>query len=218
LEDRGIRKKAWGSRRLWDARRRQWISASVLAFPVHHPDHPALPLWLVVARRKGSTPWYVLTSEPVECEEQAGKVVRAYARRGPLEVMWKTCKSELGMQSPRRWDWQSRLKLLGLAPLASAFLLHLLSTPFKLLRRWLVRYAAHRSGRRLRATRVPLTRLRLALSRLWLAYPPPLSRRARPLNAVSYPLPSTLVGQRGPRLSLSRWEAVCWLVLLLHQE
>jgi hypothetical protein len=99
--------------------------------------------------------------------------------------MWKTCKSELGMQSPRLWDWESRLKLLGLATLAYAFLLHLLSAPFKLLRRWLVRYAAHRTGRRLRATRVPLARLRLALSRLWLAYPPSLSRRARARGGAS---------------------------------
>ena len=82
--------------------------------------------------------------------------------------MWKTCKSELGMQSPRVWDWKSRLKLLGLATLAYAFLLHLLSAPFQLLRRWLFRYAAHRT-----------------VSRLWLAYPPRLSRRARPVVDVS---------------------------------
>ena len=171
-------KKAWGSRGLWDARRRQWVSASVLAFPVRHADHPDRPLWLVVARRKGGSPWYLLTSEPVETEEQAWKVVMAYARRWQIELMWKTCKSEMGMQSPRLWEWDSRLKLLGLATLASAFLLHLLSTPFKLLRRWLLRFAAHRSARRLRTTRFPLVRLRLALSRLWLSYPPPISRRA----------------------------------------
>ena len=171
-------KKAWGSRGLWDARRRKWVSASVLAFPVRHADHPDLPLWLVIARRKGGSPWYLLTSEPVENEEQAWKVVMAYARRWQIELMWKTCKSEMGMQSPRLWDWESRLKLLGLAALAYAFLLHLLSAPFKLLRRWLLRFAAHRSGRRLRATRFPLVRLRLALSRLWLTYPPPISRRA----------------------------------------
>jgi hypothetical protein len=70
-------KKAWGSRGLGDARRRKWIDASVLAFPVRHPDHPDLPLWLVVARRKGSTPWYLLTSEPVETTAQACKVVLA---------------------------------------------------------------------------------------------------------------------------------------------
>lgn len=178
-------KKAWGSRGLWDARRRQWISESRLAFPVCHPDHPDLPLWLVVARRKGSTPWYRLPSEPVQTEADAWKVVLAYARRWQIELMWKTCKSELGMQSPRVWDWESRLKLLGLATLAYAFLLHLLCTPFHLLRRWLLRYAAHRTGRRVRATRMPLVRLRLALSRLWLAYPPRLSRRARSALDVS---------------------------------
>ena len=116
----------------------------------------------------------------MQTEADAWKVVLAYARRWQIELTWKSCKSELAMQSPRVWDWESRLKLLGLATLAYAFLLHLLSTPFKLVRRWLLRYGGHRSGRRLRATRVPLARLRLALSRLWLAYPPPLSRRARP--------------------------------------
>jgi len=150
----------------------------VLAFPVRHPEHPDLPLWLVVVRRTGGSPWYLLTSEPVENAAQAWKVAMAYARRGPIELAWKTCKSEWGMQSPRLWDWESRLKLLGLATLAYAFLLHLLTEPFVLLRRWLFRYACHRSGRHLRSTRVPLARLRLALSRLWLAYPPRFSRRA----------------------------------------
>jgi hypothetical protein len=111
--------------------------------------------------------------------------VLAYARRWQIEVMWKTCKSELGMQSPRVWDWETRLKLLGLATLAYAFLLHLLSTSFQLVRRWLLRYAAHRTGRHLRRTRVPLMRRLMALSRLWLAYPPRLSRRARPVVEVS---------------------------------
>lgn len=109
----------------------------------------------------------------------------AYARRWQIEVMWKTRKSELGMQSPRVWDWETRLKLLGLATLAYAFLLHVLSAPFRLLRRCLLRYGCHRSGRRLRATRVPLARLRLALSRLWLTYPPRFSRRAKPVGSQS---------------------------------
>jgi hypothetical protein len=58
--------------------------------------------------------------------------------------MCKGWKRELGMPGPRVWDWETRLKLWGLATLASAFVL---------------RSAAHRSGRRLRATRVPLARL-----------------------------------------------------------
>lgn len=171
-------KKAWGSRDLWDAHRRKWIRASVLAFPVRHPEHPEVPLWLVVARRTGGTPWYLLTSEPVETQAQAWKIVLAYVRRWHIELAWKSCKSELGMQSPRLWDWESRLKLLGLAMLAYAFLLHLLTAPFTLLRRWLFRWACHRTGRRLRTTRMPLARLRLALSRLWRTHPPRFSRRA----------------------------------------
>ena len=120
----------------------------------------------------------------METEAEAWKGVMAYARRWQIELAWKTCKSELGMQSLRVWDWETRLKLLGLATLAYAFLLHLLSEPFALLRRWLFRYAAHRTGRRLRATRVPLARLRLALSRLWLAHPPRFSRRAVLVNSA----------------------------------
>jgi hypothetical protein len=144
---------------------------------VQHPDHPELPVWLVVARRTGSTPWDLLTSEPVEDEAQAWKVVLAYARRWQIELAWKLWKSELGMQSPRVWEWETRLKLLGRATLAYAFLLHLLCDCFAPLRRWLFRQSGHRTGRRLRLTRVPLARLRLALSRLWLAYPPAFTRR-----------------------------------------
>ncbi len=139
----------------------------------------------MVVRRTGGQPWYLLTSEPVENEAQAWKVAMAYARRWQIELAWKSCKSELGMQSPRLWDWESRLKLLGLATLAYAFLLHLRTLPFVLLRRWLFRYACHRTGRRLRATRVPLARLRLALSRLWLTYPPRFSRRAVQRTSLS---------------------------------
>ena len=172
-------KRAWGKgRQLWDARRRKLVQASVFACPVTHPDFPQWQLWLVIGRRQGGTPWYLLTDEPVETEEQAWAVVLAYARRWQIELAWRNCKSELGMQSPRVWGWQERLKLLGLATLAYAFLLHLLSNTFTPLRFWLLRYGAHRTGRRLRQTLVPLARLRLALSRLWLAHPPAFTRRS----------------------------------------
>jgi hypothetical protein len=36
------------------------VQASILALPVRHPDHPEQGLWLVIARRKGSLPWYLL--------------------------------------------------------------------------------------------------------------------------------------------------------------
>ncbi len=171
-------KRAWGKGRpLWDARRRNHVQASVFACPVTHPDFPRWQLWLVVGRRQGGTPWYLLTNEPIETEEQAWAVVLAYARRWQIELAWRNCKSELGMQSPRVWGWQERLKLLGIATLAYAFLLHLLSPAFGPLRLWLLRYACHRTGRHARLAHEPLPRLRLALSRLWLEHPPAFSRR-----------------------------------------
>ncbi len=171
-------KRAWESRPLRDAVRGTCFTASVLAFPVCHPDHREWPLWLVVARRSNGKPWYLLTSEPVESAEQAWAIVFAYVRRWQIELVFKHCKSELSFQSPRVWDWQGRLKLLGLATLAYAFLLHLLSEQYAPVRRWLFRYACHRTGTHLQRVRVPLARLRSALSTLWLAHPPAFSRRA----------------------------------------
>jgi hypothetical protein len=173
-------KRAWGKGRpLWDAKRRKIVQASVLACPVHHPDFPQWQLFLVVARRQGGSPWYLLTTEVVETEEQAWAVVLAYARRWQIEMSWRHCKSELSMQSPRVWGWEQRLKLLGLATLAYAFLLHLLSPCFGPLRTWLLRYGCHRTGRHARLAHEPFPRMRLALSRLWQEHPPALSRRRR---------------------------------------
>jgi len=60
---------------------RSRVHASVLALPVTHPDHRDTPLWLVVCRSKGRTPWYLLTAAPITTAEDAWHVVFAYARR-----------------------------------------------------------------------------------------------------------------------------------------
>jgi hypothetical protein len=74
-------KRSWGQRQVWDARRQQWFQAGVLAVPVRHPDY-ATPLWLVVSRPgKGHLPWYLLTEDTIETEEDAWQVVFASARR-----------------------------------------------------------------------------------------------------------------------------------------
>ena len=52
-------KRGWQERTVWDCRHHQWVQASILALAVHHPDYPELPLWLVIARRKGGLPWYL---------------------------------------------------------------------------------------------------------------------------------------------------------------
>ena len=50
----------------------------------------------------------------------------------------------------------------------------LVATFFAALRAWLLRHFCHRTVKRQRSKALPLYRLRLALSRLWLAYPDPI--------------------------------------------
>lgn len=88
-------KRGWSERTIWESRRAQWVVASVLALPVGHPEHPESPLWLVVCRSKGRTPWYLLTAEPISTDEDAWRVVFAYMRRWQIELTWRFNKSEL---------------------------------------------------------------------------------------------------------------------------
>lgn len=106
--------------------------------------------------------------------EDAWRVVSAYARRWQIETAWRYNKSELAMESPRVWAWENRLKLLLIVALAYAFLLSLLEPALTQLREWLLETWRHRTGKRSQAARTPLYRLRSALPRLWLIYPPPL--------------------------------------------
>lgn len=181
-------KRGWQQRTIWDCRRHQWVVASVLALPVWHPDHPQHALWLVIARRKGGLPWYLLTNEPITCVEDAWKIMFAYARRWQIELTWKENKSELAFQSPRLWEWEPREKLLLIATLVYAFLLTLLAPCYEPLRRWLLRRYCHRTGWHCRQAHAPFARLRLALSRLWQTFPPrweQLSGRSQPTVCIT---------------------------------
>ncbi|HET8842789.1 MAG TPA: transposase [Ktedonobacteraceae bacterium] len=184
----GAKQSAWkiprgktglAPRTIWDAVHHCNVQGSVLFFPVTHPDFPDWPLWLVVGRRKGANPWYLLTNEPVTSADDAWKVVLAYARRWRVEVLFRNLKSELAIQSLRVYRWEDRLKLLALVTLAYAFLMELMSEESKRARDWLIEYACHRTGTHLREVELPFSRLRLALSRLWLAYPCWFVRRSR---------------------------------------
>ena len=165
-------KRSWDHRLVWDARRRCERQTGVIAFPVFDRTHRQ-PLWLVVARRKGQSPWYLLTSEPAHSPQLAWKIVFAYARRWQVEMALRYNKSELAFESPRILNWQSRLKLLSIAGLAYSFLLSFLNPAFSNLTTWLLRTFCHRTGKRSRSTPAPLYRLRFALSLLWLSHPPP---------------------------------------------
>lgn len=135
---------------------------------------------MVVARRKGGLPWYLLTAEPITNAEDAWRIMFAYARRWQIELTWKENKSELAFQSPRLWEWETREKLLLLAALAYAFLLTLLAPFYTLLRLWLLRSYCHRTGRHQRQAHMPFARMRSALSRLWQSVPPHWERLAGP--------------------------------------
>lgn len=165
-------KRSWEHRMLWDARRRCERKVGIIAFPVSDPTHQQ-PLWLVVARRKGQSPWYLLTTQTILSPDDAWHVVLAYARRWQVEMSIRFSKAELAFESPRLVSWQARKKLLLIATLCYAFLLSLLHADFQLLRVWLLRTFCHRTGERSRDTPAPLYRLRIAISHLWLRHPPP---------------------------------------------
>jgi hypothetical protein len=101
-------KRGWQERTGWDCRRHQWVQASMLALPVCHPQYPEQRRWLVIARRKGGLPWYLLSNEPITGAEDAWGIMFAYARRWQIEFTWRENKSELA-------DHQSTPVALGAA-------------------------------------------------------------------------------------------------------
>lgn len=187
IDEQGVKQAAWkiargkrglAPRTIYDAVHHCNVEGRVLFFPVTHPDFPDWPLTLVVGRRKGGDPWYLLTNECVQTTADAWKVVLAYARRWQIEMTFRHLKSEMAIQSLRVYGWQSRLKLLGMATLAYAFLMHLMREESRTARDWLIDYACHRRGSHLRQVTLPFTRLRIALAKLWLAHRPAWVRRA----------------------------------------
>jgi hypothetical protein len=162
--------RSWEHRLIWDARRRCYRKTGVIAVPVSLPDSPHR-LWLVVSRPgAGRKPWYLLTTERIRSAQDAWSIIFAYARRWQVEMSIRFTKSEMAFECPRLHKWEARLKFLLIASLAYAFLLSLLAFPFPLLR--LFDLACHRTGKWSRVISAPLYRLRLALSRLWLAFRP----------------------------------------------
>jgi hypothetical protein len=165
-------KRSWEHRLLWDARRRCERQVGIIAFPVSDTVHHQ-SLWLVIARRKNQSPWYLLTTQTIHSADDAWNIVHAYARRWQVEMSIRYSKSELAFESPRLICWQHRKKLLLIASLAYAFLLSCLKSHLENLRIWLLRTFCHRTGKRSRDVPAPLYRLRLAISLFWFSHPPP---------------------------------------------
>lgn len=165
-------KRSWDHRLLWDARHQCECKTGVIAFPVFDQIHQQ-SLWLVVARRKNQSPWYLLTSEPAHTPELAWRIVLAYARRWQVEMAIRYHKSELAFESPRLLKWNARHKLLLIAALAYSYLLSFLPILPDTLAHWLLQHFCPRTGKRSREAPTPLYRLRLALSLFWFFHPPP---------------------------------------------
>jgi hypothetical protein len=168
-------KRSQDHRMIWDIHRREFRKTGIIAVPVRHSQIDD-ELWLVVSRPgRGRRPWYLLTNEPITNPGDAWRVVLAYARRWQVEMCYRACKTDLAMESPRLWFWENRLKLLLMVSLVYAFLLSLLNGEHDSLVQDLLRGWCHRTGKRYREAAIPLSRIRAALSSLWLAYPPTFS-------------------------------------------
>ena len=171
-------RRSWEHRYLYDTRRRCRRKTGVIAFPVTDPVHHQ-PLWLVVSRPKGRPPWYLLTNQPIRSPEDAWQIVFIYLRRWQVEMALRFDKCELAFESPRVQAWETQQRLLLITTLAYAFLVSLLDCSTVDIVTWLLRHWCHRTGEWQLTVKLPLYRLRLALSQLWLTHPPPLLLRER---------------------------------------
>jgi hypothetical protein len=168
-----IGKRSWEHRLIYDCKRRCQRKTGVVVAPVFLPSNTQNQLWLVVSRPgAGRTPWYLLTNLPVDTPEDAWRIVFGYNRRWQVEMSLRFDKSELAFECPRLIKRENREKLLGLAALAYAFLLSLVHPGSQTSQDYLLRFWCHRTGKRSLLIQAPLYRLRLALSRLWLAFRP----------------------------------------------
>ena len=133
--------------------------------PVNHLEYPDNQLFLVIVRDKKNynSPLYLITSLSISNAGQAWEVMFSYMHRWEAEQGFRFLKSELGLESPRLWFWDNRMKLMAIVTLVYDFLLRMISNwtnwvqPF--LRHW-----CHRTGERYRVASIPLYRLRMAIS------------------------------------------------------
>lgn len=181
VDANGRQEKAWklcqgkrslSHRQIWDTWRGCYRQIGLYQIPVTLPDLPDVPLYLVVSRQgQGRAPWYPLTNEPIESQEDGWKTIFRYARRWYVELLLRVSKAEFAAQSPRMWKWVDRLKMLSMLNVVVAFLLECLRWPPMV--GWLLRWWCHGTGKRCREVSTPRYRLRSAISRLWLSHPPP---------------------------------------------
>ncbi len=158
-------KRTWGYRDVEDGSKKGWSRRGVVAVPIRHAAY-AGPLWLVVGRGE-KDPWYLVTNLPIETEEQAWDVVKMYSRRWKIEETFRFKKSEMGVESVCSRSWEAREKLLALVTLAYTYLLSLCDPAVERIKTRLLRQGCHRTGKRYQEVKIPLYRIRWAISFLW---------------------------------------------------
>jgi Transposase DDE domain len=183
----GKQKRSWGYRLIWDERKRQKRKTGIVALRVRHASYP-LDLWVVIVRR-GDEPWYLVTNRPIETEEQAWACYKAYCRRWQVETVFRFEKSELAIETIRCWKREKRQKLLHLIALVHSVLLHCLGEEHKELVRWVLREYCRRKGKKQKEAKVPIYRLRWALSRFF--------QEIRPIFSFASAVRSSTASRRG---------------------
>lgn len=157
--------KGCGARMIQDKERKSQRKATVAWAPVQLPEFPENTFYLLILRDANgkNKPIYWLTSQKIENSKQAWKLTFYYMKRWDIEQVFRFGKSEMGLESPRLWFWENRLKLMAIVALVMDFLLSLLNN----WQIWCRQFLAHwcpRTGNRCRNASTPAYRLRAAIS------------------------------------------------------
>lgn len=157
--------KARFCRVIYDKERKKMRKISVAWAQVSHPEYPDNQLTLLIIRniKHAGGPMYLICSLEIEDAQTAWEMVRTYAHRWEAEQGFRFLKSELGMESPRLWFWDNRMKLMGIVTVVYDFLLQFLRNNKDLVQILFKKYC-HRTGKRYRNASIPLYRLRSAIS------------------------------------------------------
>lgn len=161
----GKKKRSWGHRVIWDSKTGKERKTGIVAVRVWHASYPC-ELWVVIVRR-GGEPWYLVTNRPIETEEQAWACYAAYCRRWQVETAFRFEKSEMAIETVRLWTTEKRNKLFQMIVLVHGLLLHFLDEEFQEMVDWLLHEYCRRRGKKQKKAKIPLYRLRWALSRFF---------------------------------------------------
>lgn len=157
--------KAVASRIVWDKERKQSKRVTIGWTTVEHPEHPENQLTLVIIRDKKNYqgPMYLLTSLKIDSLKLAWEIMSTYFHRWEAEQGFRFLKAEMGLESPRLWFWDNRMKLMSIVTLVYDFMLQMLRNWKNWVTPFLEEYC-HRTGERYRNASIPLYRFRMAIS------------------------------------------------------